>query len=158
MLHSADMLTETQLRIGTEAAYFQALKSYREGGVPVGAALLLGDTVAAVGHNRRVQDHSNILHGETDCFERAGHHLDFAHTVMFTTLSPCQMCAGAILLFRVPTVVVLDDVNVLDFDPGADRLREHGVEVIIHPHEPSIELNRDFQKNHRTIWMGDIGH
>lgn len=84
--------------IGTEAAWEQARKSLSEGGIPIGAALMIGNAVISVGHNRRVQNRSNILHGETDCIERAGHGFDLSQATLFTTLSPCRMCSGAILL------------------------------------------------------------
>ena len=151
------MLTDSQMRTGTEAAYAQALKSFGEGGVPVGSSLLAGEALVAEGHNRRFQQGSNILHGEMDCIERAGHSVDFTKSVLFTTLSPCLMCANAILLFRIPVVVVMDDENVGDYRTSEDRLRSEGVEVLIARHAPSIELNRRFQTEFRGKWMGDVG-
>jgi cytosine deaminase len=147
------------LKVGVESAYMQALKSFNEGGVPVGAALMIGESIASIGHNQRVQKKSNILHGEMDCLENAGHELNLKKSILFTTLSPCLMCSNAILLFGIPKVVILDNVNKEDFRDGEDFLRSEGVEIIIFPHKPSIELNRRFQKNKRTrkIWIGDIG-
>lgn len=147
------------LEIGTEAALAQARKSLSEGGIPIGAALMIGDAVISVGHNRRVQNRSNILHGETDCIERAGHAFDLSQATLFTTLSPCPMCSGAIRLYRIPRVVVLDTENVADFDPGAEDLVKAGVEVILRPDPRVIELNRRFQTDPETrrIWLGDIG-
>lgn len=147
------------LEIGTNAAYEQARKSLSEGGIPIGASLMIGNAVISVGHNRRVQNRSNILHGETDCIERAGHAFDLTRATLFTTLSPCQMCSGAILLYRIPRVVVLDNENVTDFVPGADDLTRAGVEVIMRPDPRLIELNRKFQTEPETrrIWLGDIG-
>lgn len=147
------------LEIGTEAAYEQARKSLSEGGIPIGAALMIGDAVISVGHNRRVQNRSNILHGETDCIERAGHAFDLSQSTLFTTLSPCRMCSGAILLYRIPRVVVLDPENVSDFDPGADDLAKAGVEVIMRPDPRIIAMNHKFQTDPETrkIWLGDIG-
>ena len=147
------------LEIGTEAAYQQARKSLSEGGIPIGAALMIGNSVISVGHNRRVQNRSNILHGETDCIERAGHYFDLSKSTLFTTLSPCRMCSGAILLYRIPRVVVLDSENVADFVSGADDLVAAGVEVIQRPDPRLIELNHNFQTDPETrkIWLGDIG-
>lgn len=147
------------LEIGTEAALAQARKSLSEGGIPIGAALMIGDAVISVGHNRRVQNRSNILHGETDCIERAGHAFDLSQATLFTTLSPCPMCSGAIRLYRIPRVVVLDTENVADFDPGAEDLVKAGVEVILRPDPRVIELNRRFQTDPETrrVWLGDIG-
>ena len=153
------MVDDHTLRVGTDAAYMQALKSYREGGVPVGSALVLDGSVIAVGHNKRVQSGSNVLHGETDCIENAGHHFDLSKSVLFTTLSPCIMCAGSILLFKIPTVVVLDNENTADFETNLGFLAERGVAVIEHPHEPSKTLNATFQSDPETrpIWLGDVG-
>ncbi|MFQ5564002.1 MAG: nucleoside deaminase [Parvularculaceae bacterium] len=147
------------VKIATESAYRQALKSFEEGGVPVGAALTCGGAVVAQGHNRRVQKGSNILHGEMDCLENAGHAHDFTQCVMFTTLSPCRMCANAIILFRIPFVYILDNVNTDDFETNEDLLAASGVSVIVAPHEPSMALNRKFQTDPKTrpIWTGDVG-
>ena len=150
-------IPKEQLAIGTAAAFAQAEKSFKEGGVPIGSALLVGTTVVALGHNQRVQKSSNILHGEMSCIENAGHHVDFTKAVLFSTLSPCKMCAGAIVLFRIPKVVILDDENTNDFDPGQAFLVREGVDVVVHKHPPSIDLNRQFQSKFRTIWLGDVG-
>ncbi|MEM6708025.1 MAG: nucleoside deaminase [Pseudomonadota bacterium] len=150
---------DRRLRLGIAAAYEQAKKSFDEGGVPVGASLMIGDEVVAVGHNRRVQQGSSILHGETDCIERAGHEHDLSQATLFTTLSPCTMCAGAIRLFRIPEVVILDSVNTADYETTEEEMSAHGVRVRRVPHEPSIELNRRFQQDPvtRRIWLGDVG-
>lgn len=152
-------VSDRDLKIGTEAAYMQACKSLSEGGVPVGAALLLDGAVISVGHNRRVQSGSNILHGETDCIERAGHRFDLTRSVLFTTLAPCTMCAGAVRLFQIPVLVVLDAENVGDFVTGLPELEAGGVQIIDAPHPPTIEMMRRFQSDPETraIWMGDIG-
>ena len=153
------MTDDKTMQAGTAAAYGQALKSFEEGGVPVGSSLVLDGTVIAEGHNKRVQTGSNVLHGETDCIENAGHDHDLSKSVLFTTLSPCSMCAGAILLFKIPTVVILDDENTQDFETNVDFLRSKGVEVIVEKHGPSIDLNRRFQHDPKTrpIWLGDVG-
>lgn len=147
------------LKLGIETAYMQALKSFQEGGIPVGSALMIGAAIVSVGHNQRVQKRSNILHGEMDCIEKCGHKFDLTKSVLFTTLSPCMMCSNTILLFRIPTVVVLDNVNTVDFTTSEDRLRAEGVDVRIVPHQPSIDLNKRFQTDPdlRKIWMGDVG-
>ena len=144
---------------GIAAAYEQAKKSFDEGGVPVGASLMIDGKLIAVGHNRRFQQGSSILHGETDCIERAGHQHDLSKAVLFTTLSPCAMCAGAIRLFKIPEVVILDAENTADFETNEDELRAHGVKVTLMPHEPSMELNRRFQQDPATrpLWLGDVG-
>lgn len=148
-----------QLEIGTEAAFAQAKKSLAEGGVPIGSALMIDDAVISVGHNRRVQKASNILHGETDCIERAGHAFDLSQATLFSTLSPCRMCSGAALLFEIPRVVILDNENVADFATGVDDLQRAGIEVIFRPDPRIIEMNRQFQTDPQTraIWLGDVG-
>lgn len=152
-------MTDAEMRMGTQSAYLQALKSLREGGVPVGSALLLAGGIASLGHNRRVQRGSNILHGEMDCLENAGHHVDFTQSVLFTTLSPCLMCAHSILLFRIPRLVILDNVNTSDFVTSVEELKHKGVQVTVVEHEPSMELNRRFQTDPSTrkVWLGDVG-
>lgn len=152
-------MTDVEMRTGIQSAYLQALKSFREGGVPVGSALLLDGGIASLGHNRRVQKGSNILHGEMDCIENAGHHADFTKSVLFTTLSPCLMCSHSILLFRIPHVVVLDNVNTKDFVADLEGLKSKGVRVTLIEHKSAIELNLRFQTDPSTrkIWMGDVG-
>lgn len=152
-------MNDLEMRIGIHSAYLQALKSFREGGVPVGSALLIDGGIASLGHNRRVQRGSNILHGEMDCIENAGHHVDFTKSVLFTTLSPCLMCAHSILLFRIARLVVLDDANTADFVTSLEALKQKGVEVTLVEHPPSMELNRKFQTDPATrgIWRGDVG-
>ena len=152
-------MNDLEMRIGIQSAYMQALKSFREGGIPVGAALLLEGAIVSLGHNRRVQRGSNILHGEMDCIENAGHGPDFTKSVMFTTLSPCLMCSHSIMLFRIPRLVVLDNTNTNDFVTNLERLKDGGVQVTVIEHEPSMELNRRFQTDPATrkVWMGDVG-
>ena len=152
-------MTDVEMRMGIQSAHLQALQSLREGGVPVGSALLLAGGIASLGHNRRVQRGSNILHGEMDCLENAGHHVDFTQSVLFTTLSPCLMCAHSILLFRIPRLVILDNVNTSDFVTSVEELKHKGVQVTVVEHEPSMELNRRFQTDPSTrkVWLGDVG-
>lgn len=153
------MLAQIDLDVGVEAAYRQALKSYQEGGVPIGSSLVINGQVVAVGHNHRVQCDSNIRHGETDCIENAGHKVDFTQATLFSSLTPCLMCTGAIILFGVPRVVILDNINIDDYESDLEMLRKRGIEVTILEHAPSIELNRAFQQNpqSRAIWLGDVG-
>ena len=152
-------MNDLELHVGVQSAYLQALKSFREGGVPVGSALLVDGGIASLGHNRRVQRGSNVLHGEMDCIENAGQHVDFTKSVLFTTLSPCLMCAHSILLFRIPQVVILDDVHTQDFVTSVAELKNKGVRVTVIEHAPSLELNARFQTEPATrkIWLGDVG-
>lgn len=152
-------MTEQELTLGINSAYQQALKSFNEGGVPVGSALMVDSAIVALGHNQRFQRNSNILHGEMDCIENAGHSVDFSQAVLFTTLSPCMMCTNTILLFNIPRVVILDNHNTSDFVTSVDKLKDQGVEVSIIDHQPSMDLNRKFQTDpeSRKKWMGDVG-
>lgn len=152
-------MNEIEMQVGIQSAYMQALKSFKEGGVPVGSSLLIDGAVVALGHNRRFQSNSNILHGEMDCIENAGHYVDFTKSTLFTTLSPCLMCSNTILLFGIPRLVVLDIKNTNDFETSLKYLENKGVEVLIVEHAPSMELNRKFQTEPETrkLWMGDVG-
>lgn len=152
-------MNDVELRVGIQSAYLQALKSFREGGVPVGSALAFDGGIVSLGHNRRVQKGSNILHGEMDCIENAGQYVDFTKSVLFTTLSPCLMCAHSILLFRIPEVVILDDVNTQDFVTSVEELRNGGVRVTVMEHGPAMDLNSRFQTDPSTrrLWLGDVG-
>src|SRR6187399_1193081 len=108
----------------------QGAKSLSEGGVPVGAALVADGKLLAAGHNRRVQQGSAIRHGETDALENAGrlHASVYARATMYTTLSPCDMCSGAILLYKIPRVVVGENRTFLG---NEGLLRSRGVEVVV---------------------------
>ena len=117
-------------RAGLEDAIEQARIGRDEGGVPIGAALIANDgTVLGFGHNRRVQDGSAIRHGETDALENAGRLAAsvYQRSTMYTTLSPCDMCTGAILLYGIPRVVMGENRT---FVGGEDYLRQRGVEVV----------------------------
>ena len=128
-----------------------------EGGVPIGAALVADDgTVLGVGRNRRVQDGSAIRHGETDALENAGRlpAAVYRQSTMFTTLSPCDMCSGAILLYGIPRVVMGENRT---FVGGEDYLRSRGVEVVNLDSAECVELMQAFIVNHPEIWYEDIG-
>ena len=134
-------------------AYQQALKSYEEGGLPIGAVLTKDGEVLAAGHNRRVQDGDPIAHGEMDCLRKAGRRPDYAGTVLYTTLSPCMMCSGTVLQFGIPVVVIGEDRN---FPGNPDFLRAHGVEVILLQDPDCIELMRRFIAERPDLWDEDI--
>jgi cytosine/creatinine deaminase len=127
-----------------------------EGGVPIGAALVADGRVLGVGHNKRVQDGSAIRHGETDALENAGRlpASVYRRATMYTTLSPCDMCTGAILLYGIPRVVMGENRT---FVGGEDYLRARGVEVVNLDSLECIELMREFIAAHPEIWNEDIG-
>jgi cytosine/creatinine deaminase len=134
-------------------AYEQAVKSYREGGLPIGAVMAEDGEVIAVGHNRRVQEQDPIAHGEMDCFRRAGRRPRYDTVTMYTTLSPCMMCAGTIVQFGVKRVVVGEARN---FAGNAEFLRQHGVEVVLLDDAECIELMERFIREKPDLWDEDI--
>lgn len=127
-----------------------------EGGVPIGGALVVDGEVVAVGHNRRVQSNSAIRHGETDALENAGRlpASVYRRATMYTTLSPCDMCSGAILLYGIPRVVMGENRT---FVGGEDYLRSRGVEVVNLDSAECVELMNEFIAEHPEIWNEDIG-
>ena len=137
-------------------AVAEARKGRDEGGVPIGAALVVDGEVVAVGHNRRVQLNSAIRHGETDCLENAGRlpASVYARATMVTTLSPCDMCTGAILLYKIPRVVIGENRT---FYGGEDLLRARGVDVVVLDDAECVELMTDFIAREPGLWNEDIG-
>jgi creatinine deaminase len=153
MTSSAPELSPTEL---LAAAVAEARRGRDEGGVPIGAALVVDGQVIAVGHNRRVQEGSAIKHGETDCLEAAGRlpASVYARATMVTTLSPCDMCTGAILLYKIPRVIIGENRTFLG---GEDLLRSRGVEVVVLDDAECIELMEDFIAREPALWNEDIG-
>lgn len=139
-----------------EAAIEQARIGRDEGGVPIGAALVADGVVLGAGRNRRVQLGSPIRHGETDALEVAGRQPAsvYRRSTMYTTLSPCHMCTGAILLYEIPRVVIGENRT---FMGAEDLLRAHGVEVEVVDSEECYRLMQDFIAEHPEIWFEDIG-
>jgi cytosine deaminase len=127
-----------------------------EGGVPIGAALVADGRVVGAGHNRRVQQGSAIRHGETDALEVAGRlpASVYRRSTMYTTLSPCDMCTGAILLYGIPRVVIGENRTFLG---GEDLLRSRGVEVVNLDSAECKQLMDEFIAAHPDIWNEDIG-
>src|SRR5688572_26132020 len=138
------------------AAVEQAELGRREGGIPIGAVLAVGDRVLGAGRNRRVQMGSAIRHGETDALEEAGRlpATTYAAATMYTTLSPCHMCTGAILLYGIPRVVIGENRT---FMGAEDLLRSHGVEVVVVDSPRCFDLMQAFIAEHPSLWNEDIG-
>lgn len=139
-----------------EVALEQARIGRAEGGVPIGAAILIDGEVVGAGHNRRVQLGSAIRHGETDALEVAGRlpAPSYRRATMATTLSPCDMCTGAILLYGIPRLVIGENRTFLG---GEDLLRARGVEVVNLDSSECYELLQGFIAEHPEIWNEDIG-
>lgn len=131
-----------------------AAKGLAEGGVPVGAVLMRGATVLAAGHNRRVQLGDPIAHGEMDCVRNAGRQRTYRDTVLYTTLSPCMMCAGTILQFAIPRVVIGENRT---FGGNEDLLAGRGVEVVLLDDPACKALMDAFIERYPEIWAEDIG-
>ena len=134
-------------------AFDQAQKSYDEGGLPIGAAMVENGTLIGVGHNRRVQDGDPTAHGEMDCFRRVGRRPDYRGVSLYTTLSPCMMCAGTIVQFGIGRVVVGEDRS---FPGNLDFLREHGVEVELVDDARCTQLMQRFIREQPALWNEDI--
>ena len=138
------------------AALRQAQIGWKEKGIPIGAVLVHKGTIVGRGRNRRVQKKSPTLHGEIDALENAGRRSAhfYRECVLYTTLSPCSMCSGAILLYGIPTVVVGENRN---FKGEEALLRRRGVEVIVLQDSDCIELMREFIQARPELWNEDIG-
>jgi cytosine deaminase len=136
-------------------AFAEAETGFRERGVPVGAALVGADgQVIATGHNRRVQAGDPIAHGEMDCLRRAGRQRSYAGTTLFTTLTPCMMCAGTVVQFGIPRVVIGENRS---FAGNEDFLRSRGVAVTVLDDLACHALMQRFQRECPEIWAEDIG-
>ncbi len=132
----------------------QARASLEAGGVPVGAVLTAGGQLIGAGHNERVQQGDPVAHGEIACLRNVGRRPSYADSVLYTTLSPCQMCTGAILLFQIPRVVVGEAETYLG-DLGF--LAGRGVEVVLLGDPDCVATMREFQHRYPEIWSEDIG-
>ena len=134
-------------------AFVQAKKSYDEGGLPIGAVMVENGAVIARGHNRRVQDGDPIAHGEMDCLRNAGRRARYDEVTIYTTLSPCMMCAGTIVQFGIPRVVIGEAQS---FTGNAEFLKSHGVEVILLNDPDCIDLMSKFIRERPELWDEDI--
>ncbi len=139
-----------------EAAIEEARQGLREGGIPIGSVLVHSGTILGRGHNRRVQRGSAILHAEMDALENAGRQQasTYRACTLYTTLSPCAMCSGAILLYGIPRVMVGEHRT---FVGDEDLLRACGISVTVLDNQECIRLMREFIANNPTLWNEDIG-
>ena len=134
-------------------ALSEARLGYDEGGLPIGAVLVSNGQRLAAGRNRRVQDNNPIAHGEMNCIQNAGRRRRYDDTVLYTTLSPCLMCAGTIVQFGIKHVVVGENVN---FGGNEQFLRQHGVEVRVLNDPDCIALMRKFIEEKPELWDEDV--
>ena len=142
----------TDLRF-IELSFEEARRSLEQGGLPIGSALARGEQLIASGHNQRVQQGDPIAHGEMDCLRKAGRQLTYRDTTLYTSLSPCMMCSGTIVQFKIPRLIINDTAN---FGGNEAFLRSRGVEVIDAAHAPSIRQMRDFIAANPALWNEDI--
>lgn len=142
-------------RRGLDAAIREAELGWAEGGIPIGSALVdRSGNVVASGHNRRVQDGDPTAHAEVTCLRAAGRRRDWSSLILVSTLSPCIMCTGSALLFRIPCVVIGENVT---FKGAEDLFRAHGVELVVLQDPRCIALMERLQREKPDLWAEDIG-
>lgn len=137
-----------------QAAIAEARRGLAEGGIPIGSVLVKNGQLVASGHNKRVQENNPILHGEMDCLFNAGRVGSYRDTVIYSTLMPCFMCAGTIVQFKIPKVVVGESRS---FQGAKEFMEQHGVEVVDLDLPECIEMMNDFILTHPQLWNEDIG-
>ena len=139
-----------------QAAIEEAQKGLAEGGIPIGSVIVHNEKIIGRGHNRRIQEGSAILHGEMDALENAGRQPAsiYKACVLYTTLSPCPMCSGAILLYGIPKVVIGENSTFLGEEA---LLRSRGVEIEVVQEQACIRLMTNFIRENPSLWNEDIG-
>lgn len=139
-----------------EAAIAEAHEGQSVGGIPIGSVLVIEGKIVARGHNQRVQKGSAVLHAEMDCLENAGRlpAADYQRATLYSTLSPCDMCSGAILLYGIGNVVVGENKT---FQGPEELLRQRGVDVTVVNNDECITLMQDFIRDYPQLWNEDIG-
>lgn len=139
-----------------DAAIEQAKKSLAEGGIPIGSVLVIDGEIVGRGHNQRVQKGSCVLHAEMDCLENAGRLTakDYQRAVLYSTLSPCDMCSGTVLLYGIPKVIVGENRT---FQGPEGYVKSRGVELIVQDNAECVQLMQDFIATKPELWNEDIG-
>lgn len=139
-----------------EASIEEAKKGMAEGGIPIGSVLVIDGRIVGRGYNRRVQKGSAVLHAEMDCLENAGRikASDYRRATLYSTLSPCDMCSGAVLLYGIPKVVIGENRT---FCGPEDYVRSRGVEVVVIDNQECHQLMETFIENNPELWNEDIG-
>jgi len=138
------------------AAIAEARKGLRAGGIPIGSVLVIDGQIVGRGHNQRIQKGSSVLHAEMDCLENAGRLQadDYRNAILYSTLSPCDMCSGAVLLYGIPKVVIGENRT---FRGPEDYLRSRGVQLDVRNDEQCQQMMHDFIAAHPSLWNEDIG-
>lgn len=139
-----------------QAAIEEAKQGLREGGIPIGSVLVIDSKIVGRGHNRRIQKGSAILHAEMDCLENAGRLTakDYRRSVLYSTLSPCYMCSGTALLYKIPKIIIGENKT---FQGPEEYVRSRGVELEILNDLECIKLMKDFISTNPKLWNEDIG-
>lgn len=139
-----------------KAAIEEARKGLEEGGIPIGSVMVIDDKIVGRGHNKRIQNSSVVLHAEMDCLENAGRlkASDYQKATLYTTLSPCDMCSGAVLLYKIPKVVIGENKN---FTGAEELLKSRGVEVVVQNNSECEEIMEKFICDRPELWNEDIG-
>ncbi|MDN7025104.1 nucleoside deaminase [Methanoculleus sp. FWC-SCC1] len=139
-----------------QEAIEEARTGLAEGGIPIGAVLVIDGKIVGRGHNRRVQKGSAVLHAEMDCLENAGRlkPADYRRAVLYSTLSPCDMCSGAVLLYKIPKVVIGEHRT---FQGAEEYLRSRGVDLVILDDPECLRLMQEFIAANPALWYEDIG-
>ncbi len=147
--------TEREIQSWIDAAVQQAEKSWSEGGIPIGSALIGPDRkIVARGHNERVQSGDPTAHAEVVCIRNAGRRRDWQQLTLVSTLSPCPMCSGTAILFKIPRVIVGENRT---FFGAEDWMRSHGIEVRVLDDDRCIQLMKRLQAEKPDLWAEDIG-
>ena len=139
-----------------QAAIEEAQKGYAQGGIPIGCVIVLNGEIIGRGHNKRVQNGSVVLHGEMDALENAGRQpaAVYQSSTLYTTLSPCPMCTGAILLYGIPKVVIGENTTFLGDE---EHLKNRGVEVVVLDNQDCVKMMQKFISEKPSLWNEDIG-
>ena len=139
-----------------QAAIDEAKQGLKAAGIPIGSVLVIDDEIIGRGHNQRIQKGSSILHAEMDCLEHAGrlNAADYKKATLYSTLSPCDMCSGAILLYGIPNVIIGENHN---FRGPEDYIRSRGVDVTVLNNNECRQLMETFIKSKPELWQEDIG-
>lgn len=139
-----------------DAAIEEARKGLEEGGIPIGSVLVLDGQIIGRGHNKRIQQGSAVLHAEMDCLENAGRLTahDYQKSTIYSTLSPCDMCSGAILLYKIPKVIIGENST---FKGPEEYVKSRGVEIINYENDECKQLMNEFITEKPAVWNEDIG-
>jgi creatinine deaminase len=137
-----------------KAAIEEAKKGLQEGGIPIGSVLVKDERIIGRGHNRRVQDNDPVMHAEIDCLRNAGRIGGYSGTILYSTLMPCYLCAGAVIQFGIKKVIVGESET---FAGAREFMESHGIEVVDLNIDECKQLMSEFIRNHPLLWNEDIG-